>query len=287
MRNFQHKTLLYVFLHPFTLIFSLWVRHKKKQAGDEAIMHYAWFYDKFSEPVRQVRKGAGKWPALEALYNWAPKAGFMGLLESFWMNVRSAQALRNRKEIVVELIHNDAIRMIAQYGEARILSIACGSAQTVFEAISGLENVKVLAIDMDETAIEYSKKLAKKYHIANVEWRLGNILNPATTANGFEPNIVEVVGLFDYLSDKAIVGLLRRICKMSQAGAVIITAHIHPNPEESTLRDIADWDMIYRPISVFKRLMCEGGFEQAKYHLEPHNIFSVAHGETPKPPETV
>lgn len=255
-------------------------------SAGRTLPYYAWFYDRYSKAVKDVRFGAGKWPALEALYNWRPaRNGIMGKIEAFWMNVRSAQAVRNRKTIVAEEIRQAISSKIESEGEARVLSIACGSAQSVFEAIDGTGNVRVLAIDMDETAIEYSRRMAQKFGIKNVEWRKGNVLSPATISDGFKPNIVEVVGLFDYLSDTAIVGLLKRISRMAANDAVLVTAHVHPNPEMNMLRDIVDWEMTYRSLDEFKRLMCEGGFEQARYITEPHGIFTVAVGHTYIAPE--
>jgi hypothetical protein len=277
-QQFQYKTLQYILLHPLTLLFARWVRRKKVKFGED-VEYYAWFYDKHSESVMQVRKGAARWPALEAVYNWQPtKRGVWHLLESFWMNVRSAQALRNRKQIVVKLIRETVLEKIQTEGEARILSLACGSAQSVFEAIEGLDNVSVLAIDIDDTAIDYSKKLAKKYGIEKIEWRKGNLIRPGSVSNGFNPNVVEIVGLFDYLKDGLIVRLLQNISGLSSRGATLISAHIHPNPEMHVLEDIADWDMIYRPLSEFKRIIAEGGVEKARYFTEPHGIFSVVRG---------
>ncbi|AKM82087.1 TPA: hypothetical protein DD449_03235 [Candidatus Berkelbacteria bacterium] len=277
--RFQYKIMLYILFYIPTLIFARWVRWKKLRSVSE-LEYYAWFYDKYSEFVMQVRKGAARWPALEAVYNWCPsKKGIWGILENFWMNVRSAQALRNRKQIVVKLIREAVLEKIRTDGEARILSLACGSAQSVFEAIEGIdENVSVLAIDVDETAIEYSKKLAVKYGIKNIEWRKGNLVRPGSTAKDFEPNIVEIVGLFDYLKDSMIVRLIHSIEAMSTRGAVLVSAHIHPNSEMYFLADIADWDMIYRPLPEFKRIIREGGIEEAKFYTEPHGIFSIVRG---------
>lgn len=248
---------------------------------NKKIRRYSWLYDR-SDAVMAVRDGAGRWPALEAVYNWEPKKkGLDGLLEAFWMNVRSAQALRNRRLIVVSILRETVTKAIKRDGEARILSVACGSAQTVLEAVQGMQNVRILGIDIDPTAIEYSKKLAERYGVEDIKWREGNILSPKSLADEFDPNIIEVVGLFDYLSDKVIVGLLHRLGKMARPGTTLLTAHVHPNSEKFMLHSIVDWDMIYRPRAEFERLMCEGGLEQAHYYAEPHGIFTVACGQLP------
>ena len=278
--KFQDSAFIYILLYPLVWLFAKWVARRKELAGGEFIDHYAWFYDQYSTPVKQVRLGAARWPSLKALYDWRPgRSGLIGVLESFWMNVRSAQGLRNRFHIVVDQMQKAISAAIERDGEARILSLACGSAMSVFEAAKGTENVKIVAIDIDESAIEYSQQLAAEYHIANIEWRRGNLLMPGAVTDGFKPNIIEIVGLFDYLSDKAVVGLLHRVGKIAASEAILIAAHIHPNPEMEILQSIADWDMTYRELPIFKQLITNGGLLNAKFITEPHHIFSVVVAE--------
>jgi len=103
------------------------------------------------------------------------------------MNVQSAQALRNRHLFVVDQLRKAVQEAIARDGEARILSLACGSAQSVFEAVHEVQPVRILALDVNPTAITYSRPLAQVYGIT-AEWfahgkdsRLSNVISTMIT----------------------------------------------------------------------------------------------------------
>lgn len=273
--QFEYRRWPIIVLMPVINLFALAVGWRKRHNAGRRIKQYSRFFDGLP-PLRRIRDGAARWPALDEIYNWQQSMkGINGFFEALWLNIRNCQAVRNRYRIVTKLIRKE-VEM--REGKAKILSIASGSAQIVFEAVAEHDGIEVLCIDSDQTAIEYSKRLAQQYGVKNVEWRCGNVLSPGSLANGFTPDIVEVVGLFDYLTDAIIAGLLRRMQAMAAKDATILTAHIHPNSEEFFLANVVDWEMHYRSLDHLKELMERGGFEQCRYFTEPHGIHTVVIG---------
>lgn len=270
----EHKVYTYALSLPFIELLTriIAIRKATKLYRDKP---YSRLFDGADPALYRLRKGAARWPALHEIYNW--KNEDSNPYGRFWFNIRNAQAVRNRYKIVTSQIRIQALRMIDLYGEARILSIASGSAQCVFEAVSGLPDVRVVCLDQDQSALEHSRNLATKYGITNVSWHLGNVLKPGNTLEdiAFQPNIVEMVGLIDYFSDRAIVTIFKRIKKLMQLGGVFITGHIHPNAESNFLSTACDWDMRYRSIPELRALVCEGGFPNHSIITEPHLIHSV------------
>lgn len=279
---YEYNTFLYYLTIPLMEFFAQWVRLKKRIAGKQSVRTNLWCYDGASPELQRIREGAARWPALDVIYNWRKPSqkGINGWIEKFWLGMRNAQAVRNRYKIVKSLIRKNAQKRLSDNGCVRILSLASGSAQSVFEATEGMKNVHLILVDADQTALDHSRELAKKYDATSVEYHKLNVLSKAALSGDFRPDIVEVVGLFDYLSPEAIATTLKRIRAILPENGIVITGHIHPNMEQNFLKEVSDWDyrMKYRTLDELERIVCAGSFEQASYYREPHGIHTVVEG---------
>ena len=177
----------------------------------------------------------------------------------------------------MSLLREAACSIIAREGEVRVMSIASGSAQCIFDALQGLPNVKILCVDSDITAIEHSRELAKRYSISDVTWHTQDVRNPAIVeeTTHFKPHIVEMVGLIDYFSDKAITHLCKRILGILDEKGFFITGHIHENDEVHFLEVVSDWNMRYRSAEHLELLVRSSGFSHCQLFTEPHKIHTV------------
>lgn len=279
-QKFEHNPLPYVLTWPFLWIFIQWIRIKKVFYGGRKIKTYSFIWDGIPS-VKRMREGAARWPALDAIYNWRPtRRGLVGFMDSYYMHGRSCQALRNRYRLVVRTTANEIVASVRKHKEARILSLAAGTCQSVFEASkNNVGKVKILAVDTDKSAIVASKELARKNGVDAICWKLGDVLNPKNVIGGFKPTIVEVVGLFDYLDDKEIKDLIRRLTQIVAPGTVLISAHIHPNQESLVIKELLDWEMNYRTKKDFKSLILASGLVNCQFQTEPHGVFTVVRGE--------
>jgi SAM-dependent methyltransferase len=278
-KEFEHLTWLYVLTWPMIWLFVVWVRRRKRRGTDHTVACYSRWWDGLPA-VHRMRESAAKWPALDAIYNWAPTLrGLRGWLEWYYLHGCACQALRNRYRCVVATLELAIADSITRHGEARILSLAAGTGQSVFEAAARFKgHVQIVAIDADDSALLASQTLAAHYGLTNVEWRCGNVLHPHTLAQDVQPTIIEVVGLFDYLQDATIRGLLRRLARVAAPDSVLITAHIHPHREALVIKELLDWEMTYRTRDDLERLLTSGGCSPCHLTTEPHGIFTVACG---------
>ncbi|MDO8424434.1 MAG: class I SAM-dependent methyltransferase family protein [bacterium] len=233
-----------------------------------------------------VFKNVTTWRALETMYTYEQrreegKTTFNSRLwEGFLDNARS---IRNRLVLVREEL-NLAIQKTAVGKETiHILSIGSGSARSVLETIAlyngGSLRINALLIDMDQTAIEFSKELAHKLGINGCATRLtGNFFRLERDAAEFKPEIVELVGLLDYLTNKQVVVLLGKVCRILQPGGYIVTGNITPNPERPFVTKGINWPMTYRRPEELKKLLVEAGFptETIRIRQEPLGIHTIA-----------
>jgi len=266
---------------------SLWVILKKAMLsiiGIKPKINTIWV-DGLSLPVRRIKEGSASWRALDIIYNFqfGRQNGNGSKIDDYWLGMTNAQAVRNRLRLVKrELVK--AIREFAQKKEeVRLLSIASGSAQAIIEAIIEVKKemieVNAVFLDLDPTAIDYSRKLAKKYGLEDkINFVRGSTINLDKAIDGFRPNIVEMIGFLDYRPHPKAVHLVRKIHNFLLPGGKLLTANICPNFDQYFMKWVINWPMIYRKPEELGRIVTEGGFdpESCKIVCEPLKLHALA-----------
>jgi SAM-dependent methyltransferase len=285
--GYETKRWLYLLSLPFLWILTIWVMLKKSILaffGVKPRINTFWV-EGLSPLARKIKEGAGSWRALDIAYNFVPgrENGFRGKATDYWLRVLNGQAVRNRLRLVKrELLQ--AVREVGHDGkEVQLFSVASGSAQGVLEVIqmAKKEGIKVHAVllDLDRTALDYGKKLAKKYGVEDqIECVKKSTYNLEDVIDGFRPHIVEMIGFLDYRPHDKAALLIRRIHNFLRPGGKLLTSNICPNPEKAMLKWLFDWPMIYRRPEELGQLIVEGGFPSFRCRLvcEPLQIYTLA-----------
>lgn len=239
-----------------------------------------------SEHTNLIRKNSKTYRALELMYTYD---GFSvngnGVLDSlfayFWeSSVLNAHALRNRLKLVKKEIKKIIIDK-KRHQKIRILSLASGSARAMIEVMAELKDVDIEArfVDMSRDALVYSRELAEERRVANkITWIRGDVRNVEKFCRDWRPDIVEAVGLFDYLNDDEAVKLIEKVCNALDKNGSLIISNVIENPEMRFVKEIVDWDMIYRNPDQLGELLEKGGFDahSCRIILEPIGIHAVA-----------
>ena len=288
--GFERLVWPYRMMVPAMFLAGAYVRRKKAAChllwGRTYVPHTnLWLFDGVSINGRRVKDGAARWQALDAVYNFRKGEGdnlITRFLDGFWLHIQNAEAVRNRLKIVKRELHV-AVRRVATTkvdgGPVRVLSLAAGSGQGVIESVAELQRAgvrcEVLLVDKDDSALAHAGALAR-LHGVDIITRRGDAVFFNRELHGFEPDIIEMCGLMDYLRDTTAIALIKKIRRYLRADGFFLTCHIHPNAESYFLRHVVDWDMLYRTRPQLADLLVEGGFLGARLHTEPHQIHSVA-----------
>ena len=281
--TFEVQRRLYIFALPLMWLLIAWVRLKKTLLGHKPKTNTFWF-DGLSSACRGIKEGAASWRALSIIHNHL--SGNDGWVTNFWLGMRNAQAVRNRRKLVTWFISNH-LSGFAGKECIRMLSLASGSAQSVIEALAilkerGLE-AKAVLVDTDQTALDHSRELAAKYgvqeRITLLKLDIRDLLRLGHSLDSYGKfHVVEVVGWLEYDKDKRIENLFRSIRSLLVQDGILITSTINNNPEQWFLHWVIDWEMIYRSKKVLSGLLQNSGFSEGTYDIvtEPHGIFHVA-----------
>ena len=216
-----------------------------------------------SDSARKVKERATTAVALEIIYNYNADTlkisdGFLNyLLSRFWFNINNARAVRNRllltKNKLGEFIQEN------RFGKIRVASLGSGSARAIIETVAEMEKYADFIIDLvdsSDEALRLSRDLVIKSKIkSSVYWhhlRLEDFLS-SQEVNSFD--IIEMVGILDYLSDARAHDVFEAIHKVLKPTGLFITANIGNNLEKVFVDKVMRWSMVYRtPKDLFRIL---------------------------------
>ncbi|MBP9757100.1 MAG: class I SAM-dependent methyltransferase family protein [Candidatus Pacebacteria bacterium] len=277
----------YRLLAPFMVLLAAYVHVKKVLFSFLGMKVYtnSIIVDGLSINSRRVKDGSARWPALNACYRFVQGEGGNVItrhIDHFWMQVRNAQAVRNRLKIVKRELRLAIIEASkSSDGPVRVLSLAAGTAQGVIEVMAALRAegypVTAMLIDQDHTALQYARELAAQYGVEDaIQIVKADVIMFDKHSKGFDPHIVEMCGLMDYLRTSLAEKLVRKIRMAIQPKGFFLTCHVHPNSETYFLEHVVDWAMIYRTKAQFQDILVNGNFLSPRLATEPHGIHTVA-----------
>jgi SAM-dependent methyltransferase len=278
--NFEKKSFYFLFI-PIFLLIALYVYLKKKIIPNPKYNFY--FFDGASKLCREVKENAAKWRALDLTYNYRAEKDNDLIYGFFWHNLRNACALRNRLKLIKFLLIKNIEEVSKKENEIRLISVAAGSAQGVIEVINKAKEkgilVKGILIDLDPSALEYSKKLAQEMGVEN-QLTFVNKTASAIIEIGkdFKPNLIEMVGFLEYRPFEKAVKLISSIYQVLEKGGVFLVSQIAPNAESFFLKEVINWPMIYRKPKELAKILSLAGFslDNCIFYQEPLRIHYIA-----------
>lgn len=239
-----------------------------------------WF-DGLGLSCREIKEGAASWRSLDIIYNYRfdQKKGLRGFVDDFWIGMMNAQAVRNRLKLVKQEIRR-AILRFSNHQEVRILSLAAGSAQGVIEVMAEMKTkgirVRALLLDIDQTALDYAKQLARQRGVDDqIEMVKASVAQVVKVSRDFRPQIIEMLGLLDYIPQDKAVRLVRKIHESLETKGIFLTCNIRHNLERHFLKWVINWSMIYRTPVELAEIVNEAGFGDCRLVYEPLRIHGL------------
>ena len=232
-------------------------------------------------------ENTGSHEALEVMYTYPERrandeASFSSI---FWWNLlENPRAVRNRLELVKHEVASVARTCATAHGTVRLLSVGSGSARPVLEAVASLNGtppVNMMLLDVNEDALAYSQELAAKLGIADVTYVKGNFLRLERHCAAFSPNVVEMVGLLDYLEDRHAMLLLRQILSVMSPHSYLVTGNISPNRESPFVTKGINWPLVYRSSTKLFRLLTAAGFAEQNIN-RPRALEDIPRSDRPQ-----
>ena len=144
----------------------------------------------------------------------------------------------------------------------RILNVGYGPAeelQRLIRALPEVDKCVIHLIDFSEETIEYAKDRLKDAMIETrrlptvefIQDSVHNLIKEASRKKQSKAygdyDFVYCAGLFDYLSDKVCMRLLKLFCSWVKPSGKVLATNVHPsNPHRGLMEHLLEWYLIYR-----------------------------------------
>ena len=141
------------------------------------------------------------------------KIGFGKMMDKNYLNAIGWKGIRKRKQHLLQLLESQIEKLLAENKTVKILDIAAGTGNYLFDIIKKYPQVEVVANDFVKSNIEVGEKYLTDNNIKNMRFTNYDCFDSANYAKlNFKPNIVVVSGIFELFEDneqvlKAINGL--------------------------------------------------------------------------------
>lgn len=240
-------------------------------------------FDRPDSGGRLLKENSATWYALHYLYNFR-EIGTKDWLDYFWTkNLLNAKAVRNRLKIVKSQLRKNILRQAENHQTIRILSLASGSAQGLIQVLSELKDnkdfaVNAVLVDHDPEALEMAAELARQQNVRDlIRCREESVFRTVyKLPDRPSPHLVQMIGLLDYLEDSKAVKMMQKIQSGLKKGGAFMTCNIFDNLERPFVRDVSEWEMIYRKPEDLIRMADQAGFSYTEVVVEPIEIHGVA-----------
>jgi len=184
---------------------------------------------------------------------------FGQLLHKHPVETAAAQAVRNRRKLIVDVVEATYRERPDPSRPLRILSVACGPAWEVRDLFAGPEDLKRFActlLDQDEEALGEAEQA-----IQAVGARLGSpvqarflrdsvrtmLMSKDLTAQFGRHDFIYSMGLFDYLTAPVARSVATRLYELLEPGGRMLIGNFHvENPTRLYMEYWMDWVLLYR-----------------------------------------
>lgn len=184
------------------------------------------------------------------------------LVNSFYLDQPTARAHRNRIEILLKRIKEEAASHAKDGRPMRIMNIGCGPAVEVQRFIREdelSETCEFHLLDFNEETLGYAKEMlqnATRERRRNpglffIHQSIHDLLREAATRDSSSHHrpfdLIYCAGLFDYLGDRVCKRLMQLFYSWTLPGGLLIATNVHPsNPNRYFMEHLAEWHLIYR-----------------------------------------
>ena len=222
---------------------------------------------------------AGDFKIIDDIYKNQPcTTGFDRLWDNYFQQLSISTAVRERKEdlkkFILDFIKRNKDRDI------RIMNLAAGPTREIKELIEAdseelFSKVIFDCYDFDSRAIEYARQLLNNHK--NINFFQKNAIRLALKKDikkeiqeGYD--LIYSAGLFDYLDERVAIRLLANLKKLLKKNGVMIVSNVrdkYSNCSAGWMEWVAEWYLIYRTESEFKRIFSNAGFSLENLRIVP------------------
>ncbi len=209
----------------------------------------------------------------------------------FFQGVVDAKAVRTRANSAMEIVASHIQDMERSGSDSQALvsaSLACGAAGPVYNLVNGLEQKgcnfsNIILVDSDPMALATAVSLSEHNNLnEKVELQLRDLLLDSLT-DFIEPqsvDIVDLLGLFEYLPTELGVDLLKKVQAIVKPGGMIVFGNmLNKRPQQDFFDNVVSWPHLeQRPIGEVIDIINKAGFnprEDMQVRIPNEGVYAI------------
>jgi extracellular factor (EF) 3-hydroxypalmitic acid methyl ester biosynthesis protein len=208
------------------------------------------------------------------------------ILHKYSMSQPAAQAVRNRRLEVAEMLHRYAQSAVLPEGEKlKVLSVACGPAFEVREILrtaGDCARMHFSLFDQDQQALleaaglvnEIERTLHAEVSVDFIKESVRTMLVTRALQDRWgQFNFIYSMGLFDYLTAPVATAVIKKLYQLLKPGGeMVIGNFVAGNPSRFFMEYWHDWKIIYRSEEDFRQITAELEDAEISVHFDETKI---------------
>lgn len=228
--------------------------------------------------IRNLNDGPGSWKSMLAHYE-SPRGFFDRLLNRF---ISFPRALRNRSKLVVDALS----QLMESYGKEaplHLVGIGSGSGSNLLAAAektrSKIQSMEAQLFDLNEEALKFGHQKSCKMGFQNEIRFVHCEANEVESKIAKPPQIVEMIGLIEYLSDPQIIRLFDSVRRFRHPSSSLVISSMEDRHGIRRFLDrTLDFRIEHRSPRKLVQLLSEFGYKNFNIFPEPLGLFNVIVG---------
>lgn len=220
---------------------------------------------------------SGDFEIIEAIYTLqTAQEPHLRRWDLYFHSQAAPNAVRNRKAYFHQLLNSHTAGRAKM--PVRVLNVASGPARDVREWVLDNPEHEVFfdCVDAEIHAVECAKKMCAPF-ARQVEFYHRNVLR-FLPSKGYE--LVWSAGLFDYLTDRSFVFLLKALMAVTKRGGEVVVGNFSDfNPSRDYMELLGDWVLQHRTRDHLRELALAAGAESDAIDIqwEPEGVNLFLH----------
>ncbi len=231
-----------------------------------------------SELAASNRADPGGWRSMVISYEGRPRQ----IADKVLVGAGSmAMALRNRRRLGGRILAGliDA----CDHEPAHVLCVGAGPGHIVTDALAAAaSDAHATLVDITDDPFAYGARIAREKGVADkVRFLKGDVRERRVVEQMLHhpPDLVKMLGICEYLTDKQIVSIARSIAEVMPANREIVFNSISPaHGTDRFFRRVFGLNMTYRTPERLQSLLGQVGFGQFVSIPEPIGVYHVVVG---------
>ncbi len=241
------------------------------------------FFRKVSDSsiLSDLEVGPGSWKSMLSHYGSTKPKSILENLMNRYMSFSAA--LRNRQKLVVTVL-SQLIESYGKVGPVNIVGVGSGCGNNTLTAIELTKDkapsVKAQMFDLNESALDFGRQKALEMKLDSQVSFINADANKLEGKIADAPQIVEMIGLVEYLSDANVKQLFSSVSKFrNPSGAILISSMENKHGVDRFLKNTLDFHLIYRSPKKLMGFLSECGYKKFNVFPEPTGLFNVIVGQ--------